>query len=59
MSEQQFQQTRRGGDEAIDEVTASTAPRAEGFDDLLDEIDELLQGDSHDYVRQFVQKGGQ
>lgn len=27
--------------------------------DLLDEIDSLLEDDAEDYVRSFVQKGGQ
>lgn len=29
------------------------------FDSLLDEIDTVLQGDAAEYVRSFVQKGGQ
>jgi prokaryotic ubiquitin-like protein Pup len=29
------------------------------YEALLDEIDEVLQGNAEDYVRGFVQKGGQ
>ncbi|MFN2595409.1 MAG: ubiquitin-like protein Pup [Actinomycetota bacterium] len=31
----------------------------EGLDDLLDEIDEVLETNSEDFVRSFVQKGGE
>lgn len=30
-----------------------------GVDDLLDEIDELLEEDAEEFVRSYVQKGGQ
>lgn len=30
-----------------------------GVDALLDEIDELLESDAEEYVKSFVQKGGQ
>ncbi len=29
------------------------------FDSLLDEIDSVLESDAEEYVRSFVQKGGQ
>ncbi|MEJ6739247.1 MAG: ubiquitin-like protein Pup, partial [Actinomycetota bacterium] len=29
------------------------------LDDLLDEIDEVLETNAEDFVRSFVQKGGQ
>lgn len=38
---------------------ASTSTKADGLDDLLDEIDQVLASDAEDYVRSFVQKGGQ
>ncbi len=43
------------------ETTELTTPRAAAidYDALLDEIDEVLQGNAEDYVRSFVQKGGQ
>ena len=49
-------------DEAVEEVPASSAAgeklKAE-LDDLLDEIDEVLETNAEDFVRSFVQKGGQ
>ncbi|GAB3246226.1 ubiquitin-like protein Pup [Arthrobacter pigmenti] len=38
-----------------DEATAAT----EGTDDLLDEIDGVLETNAEEFVRGFVQKGGQ
>lgn len=40
---------------------ALAAPRtdAAGLDALLDEIDTVLESDAEEYVRGFVQKGGQ
>ncbi|GAA3721597.1 ubiquitin-like protein Pup [Spinactinospora alkalitolerans] len=55
--------TRR--DEEVDEVEAGTDVQErnekldEDVDDILDEIDEVLESNSEDFVRQFVQKGGQ
>lgn len=33
--------------------------RESEFDDLLDEIDELLESNAEDFVKSYVQKGGQ
>lgn len=33
--------------------------RASDYDAILDEIDAVLESDAEDYVRGFVQKGGQ
>ncbi|MFC3996358.1 ubiquitin-like protein Pup [Nocardiopsis sediminis] len=58
------QQANRRDDEA-DEVEASADVRErnekldEDVDDILDEIDEVLESNSEDFVRQFVQKGGE
>jgi ubiquitin-like protein Pup len=45
-----------------DEATASTERgerlKAE-IDDLLDEIDEVLEDNAEEFVRNYVQKGGQ
>lgn len=41
------------------EATAAEATSTEEVDDLLDEIDEVLETNSEDFVRSFVQKGGQ
>lgn len=37
------------------QVTVNTA----GTDDLLDEIDSLLDNNAEEFVRSYVQKGGQ
>lgn len=45
-----------------EEAQASKAAPAEGkseVDDLLDEIDEVLETNAEDFVRAFVQKGGE
>ncbi len=64
---QEHKQPRKGTE---DEVPAAP-PSAEGeaqadkekldddIDAILDEIDEVLETNSEDYVRQFVQKGGE
>ena len=45
-------------DEALSEPEKSTAEESE-LDDLLDEIDELLESNAEDFVKNYVQKGGQ
>jgi ubiquitin-like protein Pup len=53
--------TERTGDE-IEEVPAPSATgeklKAE-LDDLLDEIDEVLEDNAEEFVRNYVQKGGE
>ena len=39
--------------------TTSTETKDEELDDLLDEIDEVLEVNAEDFVRGFVQKGGE
>ena len=41
------------------EAQASKEKLDDDIDAILDEIDEVLETNSEDYVRQFVQKGGQ
>jgi ubiquitin-like protein Pup len=49
-------------DEAVDEVPPTSAAgeklKAE-LDDLLDEIDEVLEDNAEEFVRNYVQKGGE
>ncbi len=49
-------------DEVVEEVPASSATgeklKAE-LDDLLDEIDEVLEDNAEEFVRNYVQKGGE
>ncbi|MBA2724803.1 MAG: ubiquitin-like protein Pup [Actinobacteria bacterium] len=63
----QSKATRRS--EESDEVEASVAPESDvkerhekltdDVDDMLDEIDGVLEENSEEFVRSFVQKGGE
>jgi prokaryotic ubiquitin-like protein Pup len=54
--------TTERADEVVEEVPASSATgeklKAE-LDDLLDEIDEVLEDNAEEFVRNYVQKGGE
>ena len=54
--------TTERSDEVVEEVPASSATgdklKAE-LDDLLDEIDEVLEDNAEEFVRNYVQKGGE
>ena len=63
MSEQE-QQRPRGRDDDPDEApappTASTAQvKDDDVDAILDEIDDVLESNAEEFVKGFVQKGGQ
>ena len=48
--------------EVVEEVPAASekGEQLKGeIDDLLDEIDEVLEGNAEEFVRSYVQKGGQ
>jgi len=45
--------------EAAPETEARTEASIDEVDDLLDEIDEVLETNAEDFVRSFVQKGGE
>lgn len=55
----------RTGEEQVEELPAPGAPASapqeatSGVDDLLDEIDGVLESNAEEFVRGFVQKGGQ
>ncbi len=55
--------TPGGGDDSADDLDAATGGQAQintsGTDDLLDEIDGLLEANAEEFVRGYVQKGGQ
>jgi prokaryotic ubiquitin-like protein Pup len=69
MSEQEQvrkQRTERKADEATEEsVDATKADQIKGdqikadLDDLLDEIDEVLEDNAEEFVRNYIQKGGE
>ena len=55
-------QRQRGASTQRDEATAPLVASHEqtaGLDALLDEIDLVLESDAEEYVKGFVQKGGQ
>lgn len=59
-NQQQIYGNSGGGDEADEAFDAGQAQvDATGTDDLLDEIDALLDTNAEEFVRSFVQKGGQ
>jgi ubiquitin-like protein Pup len=47
----------------VEEVEAASGEKAEALkeelDDLLDEIDSVLESNAEDFVRSYVQKGGE
>lgn len=53
----------RDGDDAIDDVPAGAGAggqkMADDVDSILDEIDDVLEENAEEFVKQFVQKGGQ
>jgi len=62
----QKHRSERGNDDA--NVSGSAAPAADSerseklkaeLDDLLDEIDEVLESNAEDFVKSYVQKGGE
>lgn len=66
MAGQEQQQPQPRDSEVEEEVPAPPAPAegqasasTQGVDDLLDEIDGVLESNAEEFVRAFVQKGGQ
>lgn len=64
MAGQERKQTRRSApsEEAPQQVEASRpvgGELAERIDDLLEEIDAVLEENAEEFVRNYVQKGGQ
>ena len=57
------EQTRKGKprreEEAAPEEQKKAESKTEEVDELLDEIDEVLEVNAEDFVRSFVQKGGE
>lgn len=61
-SEQSQRKTRRTAEPEEELSPADSAHKAEldsEVDSLLDEIDEVLEVNAEEFVRSFVQKGGQ
>ncbi len=60
--EQKRKQAADRAEEVVDDVPATSEKgdklKAE-LDDLLDEIDEVLEDNAEEFVRNYVQKGGE
>jgi ubiquitin-like protein Pup len=56
-------QTTQRTDEVVEEDAPASTDKGEKLkaelDDLLDEIDEVLEDNAEEFVRNYVQKGGQ
>jgi prokaryotic ubiquitin-like protein Pup len=65
MAQEQKQPRKSGESEEVAEVQPETdvAERKEALDDdvdaILDEIDDVLETNAADFVKSFIQKGGQ
>ncbi|MBZ8177775.1 ubiquitin-like protein Pup [Corynebacterium poyangense] len=62
MSPQSRIQRQSGGSEPEDDSVVEAGQvsiSTNGTDDLLDEIDGLLENNAEEFVRSYVQKGGQ
>jgi prokaryotic ubiquitin-like protein Pup len=65
MAQEQKQPRKSTSDEATTETTPETdvAERKGALDDdvdaILDEIDDVLESNAEDFVKSFIQKGGQ
>ena len=62
MSQDQINVNSGGGDSDDDSATAAAGHvnvNTTGTEDLLDEIDSLLDTNAEEFVRSYVQKGGQ
>ncbi len=50
-------------DEVVDEAAPATSESGEklkaDLDDLLDEIDDVLETNAEDFVKSYIQKGGE
>ena len=62
---QKSKQTPRTDDKTVETEAAAPAATESGeklkaeLDDLLDEIDDVLETNAEDFVKSYVQKGGQ
>jgi len=63
MAEQQKQQAPSPAENKqateAPKAAAKEASLADGLDDILDEIDEVLETNAEEFVKSYVQKGGQ
>lgn len=60
--QEQVRPSRRGGDDdgpESDDGQVQARPESVEVDSILDEIDGVLESNAEEFVRSFVQKGGQ
>ncbi len=53
----QRERAQQRAEEVVEAIARSS--HAVDYDAILDEIDSVLESDAEEYVRSFVQKGGQ
>jgi ubiquitin-like protein Pup len=53
----QRERSQQRAEEVVEQTTRPS--HAVDYDAILDEIDSVLESDAEEYVRSFVQKGGQ
>ncbi|MHB2028828.1 MAG: ubiquitin-like protein Pup [Acidimicrobiales bacterium] len=58
ISKQRSERTKESVDDVAVDATKGDQLKAD-LDDLLDEIDEVLEENAEEFVRNYVQKGGQ
>ena len=60
---QKSKPTRTDDDQVVEDAAPATTETGDKLkaelDDLLDEIDEVLETNAEDFVKSYVQKGGQ
>lgn len=60
MAQQDRSRPKRTDEEGVsEEKEAASISETEDLDDLLDEIDSVLEENAEDFVKNYVQKGGQ
>ena len=63
MPQEQKRTQRKGGGEAAEAGQAEATQKAEklkeDMDDILDEIDSVLEENAEEFVKSYVQKGGE
>ena len=60
--EQRRKSTNPSADEAVEDIptTSESGEKLKAdMDELLDEIDEVLETNAEDFVKSYIQKGGQ
>jgi ubiquitin-like protein Pup len=59
MSEYKNKNTPKKDIEEVEENEEIPEPKEFDIDDLLDEIDDVLEENAEEFVRSYIQKGGQ